>query len=276
MSLLSVQWFGVNAVRFTHNGFVVLLDPYLTRNPDAGSDPAYLKRHLPEADVIVVSHSHWDHLADVPAIAGYTGATVVGSQTTTSICRAFGVPEAQLVTVGPGGVYREGEFKVRLLPSLHALSDDGQVAYPGSYALPPPLPVRREDYLEGGTFAPLLSFGAVSVLDIGSANCIDEAIAGQHCDLLMVSIARMERTPGFLQRVLGSVTTPRIMAVHFDDFTRSLENGLWPQPYVDMDEFRRQAQRLAPYARVILPDLCETLTIGGEPLRQPSTRTCAT
>jgi len=61
---------------------------------------------------------------------------------------------------------------------------------------------------------------------------------------------------------LGCVTTPRIMAVHFDDFTRSLEDGLWPQPYVDVEGFRRQAQRLAPSAQVILPDLLETLTIG--------------
>lgn len=262
MPSLSVQWFGINAVRFTYRGLVVLLDPYLTRNPDGESNPEFLRRYLPRADVIVVSHSHWDHLADVPAIAKYTGATVVGSQTTANICRACGVAESQLATVAPNGVYSRGGFEVRFLPSLHALLPGGEVAYAGTYAAPPTPPLRREDYLEGGTFAPLMAFGKTRVLDIGSANCIDQAIAGLCCDLLLLSIARMERTPRFLQRVLGSVTTPLVVAVHLDDFNRPLEEGLRPQPYVDTGAFVEEVRRLAPGVRAVVPDLLQTLVLG--------------
>jgi L-ascorbate metabolism protein UlaG (beta-lactamase superfamily) len=257
----SVQWLGINAVRFEHEGCVVLLDPYVTRAPDAPSDPEYLARHFPRADAIVVSHGHWDHLADVPTLARLTGATVVGSATTTNICRAYGLPHAQLATLGPGEQHDTPEFSVLLLPSRHAVSAAGEVPYPGIYMEPPALPLRREDYLEGGTFAPLFRFGEHTILDVGSANCIDEALSGLRCDLLLVSIARMENTPRFLTRLLGQVSAERIAPVHFDVFTRPLEDGLAVQPYVDIPGFVRQARALAPDAEIRVPDHFDTVVL---------------
>lgn len=258
MATTSVQWLGINAVRFVHGDSVVLLDPYVTRNPNAASDPAYVGGLFPRADVIVVSHSHWDHLADVPTVARLTGATVVGSETTTNICRAYGVRGSQLVTLTADQQYSVGDFSVRLLPSLHVAPPGSKVAYAGTYSAPPRTPLRHEDYLEGGAFAPLLSFGEHKVLDISSANCVDEALVGVQCDLLLVSIARMEYTPRFLSRVLKRVHAKRIMPVHFDDFTKPLEAGLTVQPYVDVAEFWRQAHELAPEADIRVPDLLQT------------------
>lgn len=50
----------------------VLLDPFLTDNPKATVKPADLK-----PDVILVSHGHFDHVADVAEIANANDATVV-------------------------------------------------------------------------------------------------------------------------------------------------------------------------------------------------------
>ena len=260
-SALSVQWLGINAVRFTYRNRVVLLDPYITRDPAAPSNPEYLATHVPAADCIVISHSHWDHVADTPALARLTDATVVGSETTVNICRAYGIPDAQLVQVRAGDEYETPEFAVRFLPSRHVLPPDGQVPYAGTCRTPPRLPLRRQDYLEGGTLAPLFRFGRHSVLDIGSANYIADALAGIRCDLLLLSIARMENTPDFLPRLLGLVSPGQVVPVHFDNFNEPLERGLVVQPYCDPAAFLQSMRDLAPGIPVRALDLMGTIRL---------------
>lgn len=52
----------------------VLLDPFLDESPTAP-----LKAADVEADYVLVSHGHFDHVSDVAAIANRTGATVVAN-----------------------------------------------------------------------------------------------------------------------------------------------------------------------------------------------------
>ena len=51
---------------------------------------------LGRAGLILVGHSHFDHLGDVPWIAKRTGARIAGSRTTALLSRAYGAdPHAQ-------------------------------------------------------------------------------------------------------------------------------------------------------------------------------------
>jgi L-ascorbate metabolism protein UlaG (beta-lactamase superfamily) len=66
---LSVQWLGQSAFRIrTPGGKVLMLDPYLTENPKT---PAQFKNldALGPLDLILVTHAHFDHLGDAPALA---------------------------------------------------------------------------------------------------------------------------------------------------------------------------------------------------------------
>ena len=81
-----IQWLGTAGFAIEHDGFVLLIDPYLTRASLAtclttALQPALarLARVLPRADAIVLSHTHFDHALDVPALAKQTGAPVFGS-----------------------------------------------------------------------------------------------------------------------------------------------------------------------------------------------------
>jgi L-ascorbate metabolism protein UlaG (beta-lactamase superfamily) len=38
--------------------------------------------HVKRADFILVTHTHYDHVLDVPYIATKTGATVIGTEST--------------------------------------------------------------------------------------------------------------------------------------------------------------------------------------------------
>ena len=64
-----------------HSGFMidsgikVVIDPFLTGNPRAGVELSAVK----EADVLLVTHAHPDHLGDAYAIVKKTGATLVST-----------------------------------------------------------------------------------------------------------------------------------------------------------------------------------------------------
>lgn len=69
---VKLTWLGHGGWSIETADHTVLLDPFLTECPTAnvGADDI-------AADFILVSHGHFDHIADVPAIANRTGATVV-------------------------------------------------------------------------------------------------------------------------------------------------------------------------------------------------------
>ncbi len=74
MDKLSITWFGHSTFLLrTPGGKRVLFDPWFTSNP---SCPEALKKP-PKADLILVSHGHFDHIEDLLLCARDSGAPVV-------------------------------------------------------------------------------------------------------------------------------------------------------------------------------------------------------
>ena len=67
-----VQWLGHSTLLVESDGRRILIDPFLTGNPSATA-----KADEVEADYVLVSHGHSDHVADAVSIAKRCGATVV-------------------------------------------------------------------------------------------------------------------------------------------------------------------------------------------------------
>lgn len=69
---MSIRYLGHSAFQITSGSTTLLVDPFLTGNPKAAVSADEV-----EADVILLTHGHGDHLGDTVAIAKRTGATVV-------------------------------------------------------------------------------------------------------------------------------------------------------------------------------------------------------
>ncbi len=105
----------------------VLIDPFITGNPNASVDPGDIN-----ADLILVTHGHSDHLGDAVTIAKNTGATIVSVFEVASYCGQFGV---QTHAMHIGGSNRFGPVKVKLTPALHGSGlprEDGTMQYLGN------------------------------------------------------------------------------------------------------------------------------------------------
>jgi len=69
---MEITWLGHAAFLLEHDGTKVLVDPFLTGNPKASTTADEV-----EADAILLTHGHADHIGDTVDIAKRTGAPVV-------------------------------------------------------------------------------------------------------------------------------------------------------------------------------------------------------
>ena len=85
-----VTWLGHAAFAMEIDGYKVLLDPFLTGNPVATTSAKEL-----EADFILVSHGHGDHVGDAVQIAKRNDATCIANAEISSWLTKQGVPHIQ-------------------------------------------------------------------------------------------------------------------------------------------------------------------------------------
>src|SRR5262249_60159234 len=93
--------------------------PLLTMDDVPVTDAAAVDAHVPRADFVLLSHSHFNHCMDMPYIARKTGATVTGTEASAIAARTGGVPEAPILTLRGGGEYQVRGISVAGLPRPH-------------------------------------------------------------------------------------------------------------------------------------------------------------
>ena len=297
---LRLTHFGAAGWEITDGERVVLLDPYFSRvryrgmpfptaaSPEVPGDPrpifgpddppisdtAVIDAHITRADAIVISHSHFNHCMDMPYIARRTGAFVVGTESTTNIARASGVPDTQLVTVRGGEDYAFDGVSIKAIPSLHSALDDKH--YFSSAVVPRDIkpPLRLKDYVEGGTLAYLIRLGGRDILAFGSMNYIEREVTGLRPDVALIPADRprlhVHDYTGRLLRALGRPAT--VIATHWD--RQALAYGMSQDAQLQQAaSFVAEVKRGSPGTRVVVPKHFETVTVTvGGPRRTPDAR----
>lgn len=99
-----LQWFGQAAFKITTDkGKVILIDPFITKNPKTPGELKSLSG-LGNVDLILVTHGHGDHIGDTAAIAEMTGAKVALNADMGHTFGTLGiVPYKQLVRFNKSG-----------------------------------------------------------------------------------------------------------------------------------------------------------------------------
>jgi L-ascorbate metabolism protein UlaG (beta-lactamase superfamily) len=124
---VELLWLGHSTTRIiSTTGKVIVIDPFLTKNPMTPEKYRDLKA-LGKVDLILVTHGHSDHTKDLSELAQLTGATVVANWELANNLGALGVIDASK-TIGmnkSGTVAPLGRgIKIHMVPAEHSSSAD--------------------------------------------------------------------------------------------------------------------------------------------------------
>lgn len=115
---MNIRFLGHACFELTYEGTTVLIDPWLEGNPQAPVGPDDV-----EADAILISHGHVDHLGDAVAIARRTGAPVCAI---VELAQEIGGEGVEARDFNLGGTLTFDWGWVRLVPAWHtAVSPSG-------------------------------------------------------------------------------------------------------------------------------------------------------
>ena len=291
-AVVTLEYMGAAGWRISEGSTVILVDPYVSRilgpppplaapysklpgdtrpvygwSDVAVADEAAIDSHVPRADFILVTHTHYDHILDVPHIARKTHSLVVGTESTENVLRAYSVPEEQLITVRGGEDYDFGVFSLRVIPSLHSPLDhkryfSSETAPPGMKA---PLTLQQM-HPEGGTLAYLIRFQGHQILVFGGMNYIEREIEGLEPDIVLVGAASSRKEiydyTGRLMRNLHF--PPLVLPTHWDNFFAPY--GASQQPAMDaLRTFIQEVSVASPKTKVIVPKYFEAISLESLP-----------
>src|ERR1700682_5503976 len=113
-----IRWLGHAAMALETGGYKVLIDPFFTGNPKAA-----IQEKDAQADFILVSHGHGDHVGDAVAIAKRTGATVICNYEISLWLEKQGVKKVHGQQHGGGHDFPFGRVKLTLAFHGSALPD---------------------------------------------------------------------------------------------------------------------------------------------------------
>lgn len=285
---VTLKYLGTAGWEISDGSTFILIDPYVSRingpappgggsghtlagdrrpklgwSDVAASDTKAIEAHIPRADYVLVTHTHYDHVLDVPQIALKTGATVIGTESTSNVMRASSVPEDHLITVRGGEDFEFGTFSLKVIPSLHSPLDhkhyfSSEIARAGMKA---PLTL-EQIHPEGGTLIYLVRFHRHQILVFGGNNYIERELQGLEPDVAIIGAGGSRKEIyDYSARLMRVLHYPAlVLPTHWDNFLTPYEAS--QQSALDaLSSFVDEIQTASPRTKVIIPKYFESIRI---------------
>lgn len=285
---VSLKYLGTAGWEISDGTTFILIDPYVSRingpappgggsghslpgdqrpklgwSDVAASDTKAIEAHIPRADYVLVTHTHYDHVLDVPQIALKTGATVIGTESTSNVLRAYNVPEDHLITVRGGEDFEFGTFSLKVITSLHSPLDhkhyfSSETAPAGMKA---PLTL-QQIHPEGGTLIYLVRFHGHQILVFGGNNYIERELQGLEPDVAIVGAGGSRKEVyDYSARLMRALRYPAlVLPTHWDNFLTPYEAS--QQSAVDaLQSFVNEIKTASPKTKVIIPKYFESIRL---------------
>ena len=206
----------------TADGTRLLVDPFLTENPIADVGPEHFHDGL---DYMLLTHGHFDHVADAWHLLATTGATLIASFEIAAYAQqVLGHEKAHQMHIGGGYDFPFG--RVKMTPALHG----GQVWGEGA---------------EGYTTVPagfLLTLDGTGIYLAGDTGLtMDMQLLEGQVDVAMLPIGdNFTMGPEDAARAVDMIKPRVVIPVHYDT---------WPLIEQDPEDFRA---RVEPRAEVVV------------------------
>ena len=127
---MNITFYGHACFGIEINGIHIIVDPFITGNPKA----SHIDINSLNADYILITHAHQDHVLDVEIIAKRTNAKIISNY---EIVNHFLEKDLQGHHLNHGGTFICDEFSAKYVNAIHTSSfaDGSYGGQPGGFVL---------------------------------------------------------------------------------------------------------------------------------------------
>ncbi len=253
---MQLRWLSTAGFELCSGNTSVLIDPYLTRNPKADPIQKLDPADFSHVQAIFITHGHFDHTFDVPAIVKASGATVYASPTVCQSLVLKGVPWNRMGPLWPWKRAAIGPFHFGAVPACHVTFDPHLVLstlWNCRHDLPGLAQFGQHHYPTGGVYGWLIEVEGKKLFHLGSA-CMLWGV-GDGIDVFMVPVQGRTDICDVAAELVKRVNPGLVIPHHFDDFYPPLSRN------VDLSPFEAEIKRLGVQAPVQTPTFNQLIEI---------------
>jgi L-ascorbate metabolism protein UlaG (beta-lactamase superfamily) len=127
---MKITFYGHSSLGIEVGGKHILVDPFISANPNA----SHININELQADYILLTHAHGDHVLDVEYISGRTNAVIVSNY---EIATHYGEKGLKSHSMNHGGSWNFDFGKVKYVSAVHSSSfpDGSNGGNPGGFVI---------------------------------------------------------------------------------------------------------------------------------------------
>lgn len=126
---MKITWYGTAALILEQDDFLLAVDPFVAMTPLGVSNEERRKSEraalLKKVDAALVTHGHFDHIYDIPALYRDSDITIYATKTPCESIAERGAAEDNLMLIVPGDTLRIGPFEIDVYQGRHCKFDFG-------------------------------------------------------------------------------------------------------------------------------------------------------
>ena len=225
---MKITWFGTAALMLETPDAVLAFDPFdgiplNEAHPEKGPLPH--QKEFQRADHVFVTHGHFDHIIQIPAIFRGTGTVIHATETPRATLKKHGVPEKQLAAIEPDARIAFGGTEIHAIQGRHCRFDRALALRTlfGKRARKNPLHLCRLLYWnctyreKGEILGYEVTSGSVRVMILGSLGLDPQVTYPQGADLLILPFQGKSDLTAASLPIVEKLPPKRIVLDHYDN-----------------------------------------------------------
>lgn len=262
---MKLQWLGTAGFRIDTGTDIFLVDPYLSRNAGATPSQPLKPADIAGAGQIFITHGHFDHLHDIPAIMKLDQSVVYCSEIAASTLAREGADVSRVQAVTTDSYSRDFKsYRAQAFFSRHVKFDIPLVlralwrvgAGYGRFS------AVHKGYPPGQVLSWRFTIGDYIIHHFGSAGSPPEELQRAALAPIDLLLAPLQGHTNICDKAFEYVRVlkPRLVIPHHqDDFYPPVST------YVDIDPFVSRVRKECPGTEVRVMEFNETITIPPAP-----------
>jgi L-ascorbate metabolism protein UlaG (beta-lactamase superfamily) len=258
---MEITWWGTASFQIITGEHVLLIDPYLTRNAAARPRQTLTPSDITAADQIFISHGHFDHILDIPAIASENGSRVYCCPEAASALKQKGLNSDQIREITEDNHTETFDrYRARANFSQHVKFDRWLLVKTLSrinFRIPRYLPLMKE-YPAGQVISWQFELEGKVLRHFGSAGSTPAELkrtGEQKIDILLLPLQGNTRICDIALNCVQMIKPRMVIPHHQDDFFPPIST------YVDIRPFIKGVKRTCPDTNIRIMHINETITI---------------